>query len=402
MSEVSAPLADIVVVSVEQAISAPFATRQLADLGATVIKIERPEGDFARHYDSLVNGNSAFFVWANVGKQSVAIDMRNPDDERLLKSLIAGADVFIHNMSPSAAKGRGIDADTLRAEHSNLIVCAISGYGPDGPRSDDKAYDLAIQAEAGAFSVTGDEVMSKVGFSVADISAGMYALTSILAALVRRDRSGEGASIHVSMLEALAEWLSAPLYAATYGTGQAPRTGRRHHAIAPYGTFGLSDGRTILIAVQSDGEWQSLAAALLENPALGTDPRFVTNSDRLANVVELETLISEQLASISGEEAMSRLAAGRIAVARVNELAGVWRHEQLRARGRFHEVQTENGPVELLDPPFDISGWARPPSSIPGLNENDPKVLATIIDRGRQRGVVPKVKLPAKPPGDSI
>ncbi len=383
MSNDSAPLAGIVVVSVEQAISAPFATRQLADLGATVIKIERPEGDFARHYDSLVNGNSAFFVWANVGKQSVAIDMRNPDDERLLKSLIAGADVFVHNMSPAAAIGRGIDADTLRAQYSNLIVCAISGYGPDGPRSDDKAYDLAIQAEAGAFSVTGDEVMSKVGFSVADISAGMYALTSILAALVRRDRTGEGASIHVSMLEALTEWLAAPLYASAYGAGQAPRTGRRHHAIAPYGTFQLSDGRTILIAVQSDGEWQSLASALLKNSSLGTDPRFLTNSDRLANVVELEVLISDQLASISAHEAMDRLSAGRIAVARVNDLAGVWQHEQLRARGHFHEVQTEHGPVELLDPPFDISGWVRPPSAIPGIGEHDLAVLESIIARGR-------------------
>ena len=385
MSEFSAPIAGIVVVSVEQAISAPFATRQLADLGATVVKIERPEGDFARHYDSLVKGNSAFFVWANVGKQSVAIDMRNPDDELLLKALIAGADVFIHNMSPSAAKGRGIDAETLRAEHPDLIVCEISGYGPDGPRSDDKAYDLAIQAEAGAFSVTGDEVMSKVGFSVADISAGMYALTSILAALVRRDRTGAGASIHVSMLESLAEWLSAPLYAATYGTGQVPRTGRRHHAIAPYGTFNLSDGRTILIAVQSDGEWQSLATALLEDPGLGFDLRFATNSERIANVVELEALISARLASISGTEAMARLATGRIAVARVNELSGVWAHEQLRARDHFHEVQTENGPVELLDPPFDISGWVRPPSSIPGLNEHDPEVLAAIMNRGRKR-----------------
>jgi itaconate CoA-transferase len=384
VSEISPLLDGIVVVSVEQAISAPFATRQLADLGATVIKVERTEGDFARHYDSVVEGNSAFFVWANVGKQSIVIDMRNPDDHELLKALIAGSDVFIHNMSPSAAKGRGLDADTLRAEKPNLIVCEISGYGPDGPRSEDKAYDLAIQAEAGAFSVTGDENMSKVGFSVADIAAGMYALTSILASLVRRDRTGEGASIHVSMLEALAEWLSAPLYAAAYGVGQPPRTGRRHHAIAPYGTFHLSDDRTILIAVQSDGEWRSLATSLLEDPALGIDPRFLTNSNRLANVEQLESLISEKLASISGAEAMDRLRDGRIAVARVNDLTGVWAHEQLRARGHFHEVQTEHGPVELLDPPFDISGWVRPPSGVPGLGEHDPTVLSAIIERGRK------------------
>ena len=381
----SPTLEGIVVVSIEQAISAPFASRQLADLGATVIKVERTDGDFARHYDHLVKGNSAFFVWANRGKESLAIDLTKAEDSELLASLIAGADVVMHNVSPEAARRRGLDAQTLRAARPDLIVCAISGYGEGGPRSEDKAYDLAIQAEAGAFSVTGDEEMSKVGFSVADIASGMYALTSILAALVRRDRTGEGADIHVSMLEALSEWLSAPMYAAVYGAGQAPRTGRRHHAIAPYGTFHLASGNTILIAVQSDGEWCSLAESLLLAPELGTDPRFVTNPDRLSNVVEMEALISEVLQSISDEEALARLAAGRIAVARVNDLQGVWNHEQLRSRGRFVEVATEFGPVELLAAPFDISGSDPAAGFVPALGQFRPEVIESVIARGRTR-----------------
>ena len=381
----SPTLEGIIVVSIEQAISAPFASRQLADLGATVIKVERTDGDFARHYDHLVKGNSAFFVWANRGKESLALDLTKTEDSELLASLIAGADVVMHNVSPEAARRRGLDAQTLRAARPDLIVCAISGYGEGGPRSEDKAYDLAIQAEAGAFSVTGDEEMSKVGFSVADIASGMYALTSILAALVRRDRTGEGADIHVSMLEALSEWLSAPMYAAVYGAGQVPRTGRRHHAIAPYGTFHLASGNTILIAVQSDGEWCSLAESLLLAPELGTDPRFLTNPDRLANVVEMEALISEVLQSISDEEALARLAAGRIAVARVNDLQGVWDHEQLRSRGRFVEVATEFGPVELLAAPFDISGSDPAAGFVPALGQFRPEVIESVIARGRTR-----------------
>ena len=381
----SPTLEGIVVVSIEQAISAPFASRQLADLGATVIKVERTDGDFARHYDHLVKGNSAFFVWANRGKESLALDLTKTEDSELLASLIAGADVVMHNVSPEAARRRGLDAPTLRAARPDLIVCAISGYGEGGPRSEDKAYDLAIQAEAGAFSVTGDEEMSKVGFSVADIASGMYALTSILAALVRRDRTGEGADIHVSMLEALSEWLSAPMYATVYGAGQAPRTGRRHHAIAPYGTFHLASGNTILIAVQSDGEWCSLAESLLLAPELGTDPRFATNPDRLANVVEMEALISEVLQSIPDEEALARLAAGRIAVARVNDLQGVWHHEQLRSRGRFVEVATEFGPVELLAAPFNISGSDPATGFVPALGQFRPEVIESVIARGRTR-----------------
>jgi crotonobetainyl-CoA:carnitine CoA-transferase CaiB-like acyl-CoA transferase len=379
---VSAPLAGVVVVSLEQAISAPFATRQLADLGATVLKVERPEGDFARHYDSVVQGESAFFVWANRGKQSIALDLKDPDDLATFGALVAGADVFVHNLSPRAAERLGIDAATLHARHPHLVAAEISGYGHGGPRTDDKAYDLAIQAEAGVFSVTGDQQMSKVGFSVADICAAMYALSGILAALVRRERTGEGAAVSVSMLDVLAEWVSAPLYNAVYGAGQSARTGRRHHAIAPYGTFRLADGSTVLVAVQSDGEWRSLAEHVLLDPALGEDPRFATNAARIANVDVLEEVLAAGLAGVDADEARARLARGRIATARVNDLRGVWEHEQLRARGRFDQVSTPSGVIEMLASPFDLSDL--PPSTprVPALDEHDPDLVARIRERG--------------------
>lgn len=367
----SAPLEGVIVVSLEQAISAPFATRQLADLGATVIKVERPEGDFARAYDSNVEGESAFFVWANRGKQSVVLDIKDPDHLATFWSLVAGADVFLHNIAPGAAGRLGIDAQALHARFPALIACEISGYGPGGPRSDDKAYDLAIQAEAGAFSVTGDAEMSKVGFSAADISAAMYALSGILAALVRRDRTGEGAAIEVSMLDSLTEWMSAPLYAAVHGGGQAPRTGRRHHAIAPYGTFTLSDGHTILLAIQNDREWMSFAEKVLGSTAVGTDPRFATNAVRIAHVDELEALISARFASAPGDEIRARLADAGIATANVNDLAQVWQHEQLRARDRFVDVDLPNGRIEMLRSPFEISEWAPGAQSVPALGEHD-------------------------------
>ena len=376
------PLNGIVVVSMEQAIAAPFASRQLADLGATVIKVERSDGDLARHYDSVVAGTSAFFLWANRGKHSVAIDMDSSGTDQLLGELIAGADVFLHNLSPDAAARRGLDAHALHARFPRLIACEISGYGNGGPRSADKAYDLAIQAEAGVFSITGDIEMSKVGFSAADISAGMYALSSILAALVKRDRTGQGSAISISMLDCLAEWVSAPMYAAVYGDGQAPRTGRRHHAIAPYGTFTLSDGSIVLIAVQSDREWRDMAVHLLDQPELGTDSRFATNADRIRNVEVLEDVVRGALQSLPPAEARSRLAAGRTAVAQVNDLRGVWEHPQLRARDHFHTVRTEHGDVEMIDAPFGFQDDTADPSWIPALDEHDPTVIAQVRERG--------------------
>ena len=385
MSGSLAPLDGIVVVALEQAVSAPFATRQLADLGAVVIKVERPGGDLARHYDSGMGGQSVNFVWANRGKQSVVLDLHDPADRQALAALIAGADVFIHNVAPATARGLDIGAARLADRHPTLIACEISGYGPGGPRSDDKAYDLAIQAEAGAFSVTGAQEMSKVGFSVADIAAAMYALSGILAALVRRDRTGRGAAVSVSMLDALAEWMSAPLYGAVYGSGQAPRTGRRHHSIAPYGTFPLSDGSSVLIAVQRDEEWQGLAGSVLEAPDLGADERFATNAARIAHVDELERAIGQRLARLPASVARQRLADARIATARINDLRGVWEHEQLRARDRFHQVATPTGEVEMLDAPFDISGWTPPHGAVPALDEHDQRVLRAIRDRSRRR-----------------
>lgn len=376
----SAPLEGVVVVSLEQAISAPFATRQLADLGATIIKIERPEGDFARAYDSNVLGESAFFVWANRGKQSVVLDIKNPDDLATFWALVAGADVFIHNIAPGAAARLGVGAHTLHERFPSLIACEISGYGAGGPRSDDKAYDLAIQAEAGAFSVTGDAEMSKIGFSAADISAAMYALSGILASLVRRDRTGEGAAIEVSMLESLAEWMSAPLYAAAHGGGQAPRTGRRHHAIAPYGTFALSDGRTVLLAIQNDREWASFAELVLGDSAFVTDSRFATNAVRIANVAALESVISARFAEVPAEAIRAALSAAGIATANVNDLAQVWQHEQLRARNRFIDVELPNGRIEMLKSPFDISEWTPGVQSVPALGEHDAPTIRRIVE----------------------
>jgi itaconate CoA-transferase len=373
-----APLGGIVVVSLEQAISAPFATRQLADLGAEVIKVEPPGGDFARHYDQAMGGQSANFVWANRGKKSIVLDLRDAGDRATLDALIAGADVFVHNMSPGAARRLGIGADALHARHPALVACEISGYGGGGPRSDDKAYDLAIQAEAGAFSVTGAEEMSKVGFSAADIAAAMYALAGILAALVRRSATGRGGTVRVSMLDGLAEWMSAPLYGAVYGPGQPERTGRRHHAIAPYGTFRLSDGSTILLAVQSDGEWQRMAEVVLGDAALGTDERFASNPARIAHVAVLEELVSAALAGLPTPEALARLASARIAVARVNDLDGVWAHEQLRARSRFRVAATPTGDVEVLAAPFEIGGWDPPQGAVPALDEDGPAIRAAL------------------------
>lgn len=379
----TAPLQGLVVVSVEQAIAAPLATRHLADLGATVIKVERPEGDFARHYDSVMAGNSANFVWANRGKQSVVLDLKRQRD--VLTGLIAGADVFVHNLSPRAARDLGLDVDQLRASWPSLVACGISGYGSGGPRDDDKAYDLAIQAEAGVFAVTGSpEQMSKAGLSVADISAAMYAVTGILAAVFRRERTGEGASIRVSMLDSLVEWMSAPLYQAAYSGEPVVRTARRHHAIAPYGTFELSDGSTVLLAVQNDREFEQLTEHVLDDASLAQDPRFATNAARIANVEALEAIVATRLRELAPEDARNRLAQARIAVAAVNDLAGVWEHEQLRARQRFETAQTEHGPVEVLRPPLDISGWEPPAGAVPALGQHDSDLIRGSARRGRR------------------
>lgn len=385
MTTQHAPLNGVVVISVEQAVSASYASRHLAELGATVIKIERPEGDFARAYDSVVNGQASFFVWANRGKQSLVLNLKNETDLATFHALVRGADIVIQNLAPEASVRLGINGEALRLETPYLITCDISGYGIGGPRSSDRAYDLAIQAEAGIFSVTGNDEMSKAGISVADISAGMYALTSILAALVRRDRTGEGAHIDVAMIDTVAEWVAPAMYGTVYARQQPARTGRRHHSIAPYGTFTLSDGSTILIAVQNDREWQRLASSVLNDPALATDVDLATNEGRIANVERLERAMNAILADRNATMIRELLNKQEITSANVNDLHGVWNHEQLRARERFENIEIPNGSAEVLKSPFHISNWNNQTGGIPALNDHDEKTIAQIIARGEAR-----------------
>ena len=383
----SAPLEGVIVVALEAAVAAPFATRQLADLGARVLKVERPgEGDFARHYDSAMDGTSAFFVWANRGKQSIELDLKDPDDRARFDRLVAGADVFVQNLSPAAARRAGILADQLRADLPGLIACDISGYGLGGPRTDDKAYDLAVQAEGGAVALTGTEEQScKVGFSIADISAAMYALSSILAALYRRQATGEGASIEVSMLECVAEWTAAPTYAAVGRGSVPPRAGHRHTMIAPYGMYPMSDGELVMVAVQSNRDWVGFAEQVLQDPSLITDPRFVDNPDRIANIDDLEALITSVFASVSVEELMRRLRAGRVAHSFVRDPLALWQHDQLRARDRFMQVTTPTGSAEVYKPPFNLSDAGAPDATVPALGQHAPDLIAELESRAARR-----------------
>ena len=382
----SAPLEGVIVVALEQAVAAPFATRQLADLGARVLKVERPcEGDFARDYDSAMDGTSAFFVWANRGKQSIQLDVKDPEDRAVFDRLVAGADVFVQNLSPAAARRAGILAEQLRESLPQLIACDISGYGLGGPRTDDKAYDLAVQAEGGAVALTGTaEQACKVGFSIADISAAMYAFSAILAALYRRRSTGEGASIDVSMLESLAEWTAAPTYAAVGAGKVPPRSGHRHTMIAPYGMYRMSDGEHVMIGVQSNRDWASFVEHVLGDPALIDDSRFVDNSDRIANIEALEGLIDATFSSVAPEELMRRLRHGRVAHSFVRDPLALWEHEQLRVRDRFMQVSTPTGHAEVYKPPFNLSDTPAPIASVPDLGEHDTDLIATLERRARQ------------------
>ena len=383
----STPLDGVIVVALEAAVAAPFATRQLADLGARVLKVERPgEGDFARHYDSAMDGTSAFFVWANRGKQSIELDLKDPGDRARFDRLVAGADVFVQNLSPAAARRAGLLADQLRERRPGLIACDISGYGLGGPRTDDKAYDLAVQAEGGAVALTGTaEQACKVGFSIADISAAMYALTSILAALHRRQATGDGASIEVSMLECVAEWTAAPTYAAA-GRGWVPaRSGHRHTMIAPYGMYPMSDGELVMVAVQSNRDWADFATHVLRDPALIDDPRFADNPDRIAHIDELEAMIGAVFASVPAGELIERLRAGRVAHSFVRDPLALWQHDQLRARDRFMQVTTPTGSAEVYKPPFNLSDADTPDATVPALGDHDPELIAELEARAADR-----------------
>ncbi len=379
----SAALDGVVVVALEQAVAAPLATRHLADLGATVLKVERPGvGDFSRSYDTKMNGESTFFVWANRGKQSIELDLKVPADRATFDALVAGADVFVQNLSAAAGERAGIDAAHLHATHPHLIACEITGYGRGGPRTDDKAYDLAIQAEAGAMALTGSaDHLSKVGFSAADISAAMYALSSILTALYRRSVTGEGAAISLSMLECLTEWTAPAVYSAAH-TGTVPeRAGHRHALIAPYGLYRLGDGSSVLVAVQSNPEWASFATTVLGDAALVDDPRFVDNEDRIANVEALEAEIERVFATLDGATAARRLTDGRIAWSQVRDPIEVWNHEQLAARDRKFDVEHPSGSATMLLPPFNISGLPEPSRSVPSLGEHDDGLIEQIRRR---------------------
>lgn len=378
------PLEGVLVVALEQAVAAPFATRQLADLGAEVLKVERKgEGDFARGYDTAMGGTSAFFVWANRGKQSIELDLKDASDRATFDHLVAGADVFIQNLSPSAAERMGVLADQLRADRPELIACDISGYGLGGPRTDDKAYDLAIQAEGGAIALTGTpEQASKVGFSIADISSAMYAFSSILAALYRRQATGEGASVEVSMLESLAEWTAAPTYNAV-GNGVVPaRSGHRHTMIAPYGLYGLADGSDVLVGVQSNRDWAAFAEHALQDPSLISDVRFADNVDRITNIADLEAIIDDVFMTASAEEILGRLRAGKVTHSQVRDPLALWQHEQLRARDRFMDVRTPTGSAEVYRSPFNISGVGDPADHVPALGEDTSDLVARLLDRG--------------------
>lgn len=360
------PLDGVLVVALEQAVAAPFATRQLADLGARVVKVERPGvGDFARGYDETVRGMSSHFVWLNRSKESVALDIKDSGDRAVLDALVARADIVIQNLAPGAAERLGLDAATLRATRPGLIHISISGYGSGGPYEQKKAYDLLVQCEAGLVSVTGTEqTPSKAGISVADIAAGMYAYTGALTALLQRMRTGEGASIEVSMLEALAEWMSFPMYYSAYGGTDPARTGASHAAIAPYGPVRVAAGERVFLGIQNEREWVRFCADVLGDAELATDPRFVTNSLRSQHRDDLTAAIETVTTTLGADELVARLDVAQIANARLRTMAGLVAHPQLAARERWTEVDSPVGPIRALLPPTTFAG-AGPPAMAP-------------------------------------
>lgn len=371
------PLDGITVVSLEHAIAAPFCTRQLADLGARVIKVERPgEGDFARNYDQRVRGLASHFVWVNRSKESVALDLKQPQALAVLHQLIAKADVLVQNLAPGAAQRMGLGAAALRAKHPRLIACDISGYGNDGPHRDRKAYDLLIQSEAGFLSVTGSpEQPAKAGNSIADIAAGMYAYTSILAALLQRGRTGQGSHIDVSMLEALSEWMGFPLYYAFEGAPPPARSGASHATIYPYGPFATGQGGMVMLGLQNEREWKAFCAVVLKQPGLADDARFSSNARRHENRRALEAVILEVFARLGPAEVTALLDEAQIANARVNSMADLWAHPQLAARKRWREVGSPAGPIPALLPPGVSDAFDYRMDAVPAVGEHTEAIL---------------------------
>ncbi|WP_439030707.1 CaiB/BaiF CoA transferase family protein [Gordonia terrae] len=371
------PLEGITVVALEQAVAAPLATRHLADLGARVIKVERVgDGDFARHYDAAVRGGvGTHFVWLNRGKESVALDLKTDSGRNAITTLIAGADVFLQNLAPGAAARLGLAAEDLRADHPELIVVDMSGYGDAGPFRDRKAYDMLVQAEAGLISVTGTpDEMSKTGIPTSDIAAGMYALTSVLSALIRRATIGVGARVSVSMFDATVEWMGHPMYMRLYGGRQIARAGLGHAAIVPYDKYPTQDG-TILIGVQNDRGWDALARVVLERPDLADDPRYRTNIDRVSRRAEVDDLVGTETKRFTTAELDLRLAAAGVPAAEVRDLEGVVAHPQLSERDRWREVDTEVGPVKAVLPPWTFDDVEPAMGPVPSLGQHTDAVL---------------------------
>jgi itaconate CoA-transferase len=389
------PLDGITVVAVEQAVAAPFATRQLADLGARVIKIERPGvGDFARGYDSMVKGMSSHFVWLNRTKESLTLDLKRPEAIEILRGLLTRADVFIHNLAPGAMARLGFGSETVRSEYPRAIVCEISGYGSTGPYRDKKAYDLLVQSEAGMLAITGTEDQpAKVGISVADISAGMYAFSGVLAALLRRQKTGEGSALEVSLFESLGEWMSYPVYYASGGAAP-PRSGARHAVIAPYGPYAAGDGKIVYLGLQNEREWGRFCAEALGRPEVAIDPRFSSNPQRVKHRDELDALITNAFSGLTADEVIDRLETAQIANARMNTVEEFIDHPQLTARNRWTEVASPAGPVRALVPPFNFDNMEMPMGAIPAVGEHTDTILGELgfdsdtIARMHQSGIV--------------
>jgi len=373
------PLAGITVISLEVAVAAPFASRQLADLGARLIKVERPGvGDFARGYDKEARGLSSHFVWTNRSKESITLNLKRKAGKQILEKLLATADVFLHNLGPGAVDRLGFETARLRESFPQLIVCAISGYGADGPYRNKKAYDLLIQAEAGLLSITGTpESPAKAGISVADIAAGMYAFSGILTALFNRQQTGKGTYIEVSLLEALGEWMGFPANY-TLGGSSPQRNGASHASIAPYGPFASGDGGVIILGVQNEREWFRFCELVLEKPALAADDRFMGNARRVANRTELQESIEEIFSQLSREEIIARLETAKIANAEMRTMAQFLEHPQLVARGRWREVESPAGIIPALLPPVTMEGVEPMFGPIPALGEHTEQVLTEL------------------------
>jgi itaconate CoA-transferase len=373
---VALPLTGLLVVSLEQAVAAPTCTCRLADAGARVLKIERPEGDFARFYDEFANGESSYFVWLNRGKESVELDIKNSGDRDLLERIIDGADVFVQNLIPGAADRAGLGATALRAGRPRLICCSVSGYGDGGPYRTKKAYDLLVQCEAGLVMATGTpEAPSKAGISVADIATGMYAYTGILTALYDRERTGEGATLQVAMIDALGEWMSQPAYFSAYGRQPPRRTGARHPSISPYGPFRVGDG-SVFIGIQNEREWLVLCRDILQRADLAADPRFASNTDRVAHHEELTRIIDDAFAARGADEVIEALDAAGIANARLRAPGELTRHPQLLARGRWQPVSTPGGDIDALLPPAQITGTQPIMGRVPALGQHTEAIRA--------------------------